>query len=116
MGLFENWRRRRRDDWCRGCKCEMEQVREQLFALPGMSVGHYEEHRDAQYYRENLYLVDRKADIPAGMYACGASQYRCPRCGKQVTVLDLFLPVREEEKHEGTVAFANGELDDFLWL
>lgn len=116
MGLIENWLRRRRNDWCRGCRQEMERAREQLFALPSVSVGHYEEHKEAEFYRENLYLVDTKADIPPGMYACGAIQYRCPKCGKTVTVLDPFLPVRAEEKHEGTIAFRNGELDDFLWV
>ena len=60
-------------------------------------------------------MVDKKSDIPPGMYACGAIQYRCPECGKRVTVLDPFLPVRDEEKHEGTVVFRGGELDDFLW-
>ena len=115
MGLIDKWLRKYQDDWCRECRCEMETARKQLFALPGMSVGHYEEHKEAAYYREELHLVDKKADIPAGMYACGAIQYRCPQCGKRVTVLDPFLPVREEEKHEGTVVFANGEMDDFLW-
>ena len=115
MGLIDKWLRKYQDDWCRECRCEMEKARKQLFALPGMSVGHYEEHKEAAYYKEALHLVDKKADIPAGMYACGAIQYRCPQCGKRVTVLDPFLPVRDEEKHEGTVVFANGEMDDFLW-
>lgn len=47
---------------------------------------------------------------------CGAIQYRCPECGKRVTVMDPFLPVRGEEKHEGNVVFQNGELDEFLWF
>ena len=78
MGLIDKWLRKYQDDWCRECRCEMEKARKQLFALPGMSVGHYEEHKEAAYYREELHLVDKKADIPAGMYACGAIQYRCP--------------------------------------
>ena len=49
------------------------------------------------------------------MYACGAIQYRCPECTRRVTVLDPFLPVRDEEKHEGNIVFQAGELDDFLW-
>lgn len=116
MGLLSNFVRRHQPDWCRECKREMEKAGKQLFALPNVSVGHYAEQTDPEFYRESLYAVDQKADIPAGMYACSAIQYRCPECGKRVTVLDPFLPVREEEKHEGTVIFRDGELDDFLWL
>ena len=116
MGLFDKMLARFQDNWCRDCKREMEQTRKQLFALPAMTVGHYVEHKDAGYYKRELRIVDKKADIPAGMYACGAIQYRCPECGKRLTVLDPFLPVRNEEKHEGNVVFQNGELDEFLWL
>ena len=115
MGLIDKWLRRREADWCRDCKCAMEKLRRRLFALPNVSVGHYVEHREPDYYRKNLYPVERKADIPSGMYACGAIQYRCPQCGRRITVLDPFLPVRDEEKHEGNVVYQAGELDDFLW-
>lgn len=116
MGLLNSFLRRNQPNWCRACKLEMEENDKQLFALPCMSVGHYVEHTDPEFYRENLYQVDQKADIPAGMYACGAIEFRCSKCGKRVTVLDLFLPVRDQEKHEGSVVFRNGELDDILWL
>ena len=115
MGLIDGWRKRRQANWCRGCKREMEEARRQLFAVPSMSVGHYVEHTDPEFYEENLYIVDRKADIPPGMYACEAVSYRCPACGGRVTVLDPFLPVRDQEKHEGKVVFRDGELDGFLW-
>lgn len=116
MGLFDKLLARFQDNWCRDCKCEMEKVRMQLFALPNMTVGHYVEHKGPAYYKRELRTVDKKADIPPGMYACGATQYRCPECGRRVTVMDPFLPVRDEEKHEGNVVFQNGELDEFLWL
>ena len=93
MGALGNFLRRNQPDWCKECK-----------------------HTDPEFYQENLYIVDQKADIPPGMYACGAIQYRCLGCGKRVTVLDPFLPVRDQEKHEGRVVFRNGELDDVLWL
>ena len=115
MGLLDKLLAKFQDDWCGDCKCQMEKARKQLFALPGVSVGHYTQHQDPGFYRKNLYIVEKKADIPPGMYACGAIQYRCPECGKRVTVLDPFLPVRDEEKHEGNVMFEQGELDDFLW-
>ncbi len=114
MGLIDKWLRKYQDDWCKPCKCAMEKTHKQLFALPSMSVGHYVEHKDPKYFREHLYMVEKKADIPAGMYACGAIQYRCPECGKRVTVLDPFLPVRDEEKHEPSIRFEQGELDDLL--
>lgn len=115
MGLIENWVRRNQPDWCRDCKCAMEKADKQLYALPSMMVGHFVCHEDPEYYREDLHLVDKKADIPPGMYACGAFLYRCPGCGRRVTILDLFLPVRNEEKHDGVVVFKQGELDDILW-
>lgn len=115
MGLLDKLLRKQQDDWCKDCKCAMEKTHKQLYALPGQYVGHYVERTDAAYYRRSLQMVEKKADIPPGMYACGAIRYRCPQCGKRVTVLDVFLPVRDEEKHEGNVVFYNGELDDFLW-
>lgn len=115
MGLWENIVRRNQPNWCRKCKRELEVSGRRLFALPRVSVGRYMEHTDPEFYEENLYLVDRKEDIPPGMYACRAVQYRCPGCGKRVTVLNPFLPVREREKREGSVVFRGGELDDFLW-
>lgn len=115
MGLFDKLFAKYQDDWCSECKCKMDKERKQLFALPGTTVGHYVEHTDPGFYQKNLYIVDKKADIPPGMYACGAILYRCQSCGRRVTVLDPFLPVRDEEKHEGTIAFKNGELDSFLW-
>lgn len=115
MGLIDRWLRKYQDDWCRDCKCVMEKVQKQLYALPSVTVGHYVERKDPQFYAKNLYTVDKKADIPSGIYACGAIQYRCPECGKRLTVLDPFLPVRNEEKHENSVVFRNGELDDILW-
>ena len=66
MGLFSKLFARLQDNWCKECKCEMEKVREQLFALPGMSVSHYVEHKDADYYKRSLRMVNRKEDIPAG--------------------------------------------------
>ncbi|MBD5118717.1 MAG: hypothetical protein HDT37_06355 [Clostridiales bacterium] len=116
MGLIDKMLARFQDDWCKGCKREMEKARKQLFVLPGMTVGNYVRHEDAGYYKKHLRMVDKKADIPPGMYACGAIQYRCPECGKRLTKLELFLPVRDEEKHEIPVLFEHGELDDFLWL
>lgn len=116
MGLLDKLLARFQDNWCGDCKCEMEKVRKRLFALPDMTVGHYVECKDPAYYKRELRAVDKKEDIPPGMYACGAIQYRCPECGKRVTVMDPFLPVRGEEKHEGNVVFQNGELDEFLWF
>ena len=115
MGLFGKMLARFQDDWCKDCKCEMEKSHKRLFALPDMSVGHYVRHEDADYYKKHLRIVDKKADIPPGMYACGAIQYRCRSCGRRVTVLQPFLPVRDEEKHEIHVLFEHGELDEFLW-
>lgn len=115
MGLFDKLFRKYQDNWCQDCKCYMEKQRKQLFAMPRVSVSHYVEHTDADFYKKNLCIVEKKADIPSGMYACGAIQYRCPECGRRATVLDPFLPVRDQEIHEGTVVFRGGELDDFLW-
>ena len=97
MGLFSRMLARLQDNWCRDCKREMEEARRRLFALPNQTVGHYVEHTDP------------------GLYACEAIQYRCPQCGRRVTVLAPFLPVRDKEKHEGVLVFEDRALDDFLW-
>ena len=115
MGLIDRWLQKYRDDWCRDCSCEMETLHRQLYAMPCMTVGHYSEHKEPEFFRKNLHKVEKKADIPVGMYACGAIQYRCPQCGRRVTLLDPFLPVRNEEKHESGILFERGELDAFLW-
>lgn len=93
----------------------MEKGDSRLFALPRVSVGRYAERTDPEFYRENLYPVEEKGDIPPGMYACRAIQYRCAQCGGRTTRLDPFLPVRDREKREGSIVFWDGELDDFLW-
>lgn len=101
------------DDWCKKCYTKMEIFDRHLYMLP-MSVGHYVSHSDAVYYINNLYKVNRKADIPVGMYACGITRYTCGKCGYKLTKLSIFLPVRDQEKHEEFVYFDNGELDSFL--
>lgn len=114
MGLFGKLKASFRSDWCASCGCQMQVRHRQLYMLP-MTVGHYSSHQEADYYRKNLRKVARKADIPTGVYACGAVMYQCPECGQRAVQLQIFLPVRDQEKYEDTVWFLKGELDDFLW-
>lgn len=113
MGIFRKIRAAFHDDWCTECRIELDRTGKQLYLLP-MTVGHYVSHSDAAYYRNNLRPVSGKAEIPAGVYACGIIAYRCPECGRRMTKLSIFLPVREEEKYEETLCFTKGELDDFI--
>ncbi|MCI8309324.1 MAG: hypothetical protein HFJ45_03780 [Clostridia bacterium] len=113
MGIFRKMISIFHDDWCRKCQYQMDETWRQLYMLP-MRVGHYIEHNDANYYINNLYKVNCKADIPIGTYACGIIKYRCSRCGSELVKLSIFLPVRDQEKYEDTVYFNNGELDNFL--
>lgn len=115
MGLFRNLREKFHDDWCSECTAEMEPIRRQLYALPTMTVGHYVCHEDPEYYKKHLVPVDKKAEIPTGMYACGITAYRCPQCGHRAVKLSVFLPVRDVEKAEQGLYFEHGEMDDFLW-
>lgn len=115
MGLFRNLREKFHDDWCSECTAEMETIRRQLYALPTMTVGHYVRHEDPEYYKKHLVPVDKKAEIPTGMYACGITAYRCPQCGHRAVKLSVFLPVRDVEKAEQGLYFEHGEMDDFLW-
>ncbi len=93
----------------------MDVMHKQLFALPDVTVGHYCSHEEPGYFREHLVPVGKKAQIPAGMYACGLHQYRCPQCGNRRTKLTVFLPVREEEKIEEILFFDHGELDGLVY-
>ena len=101
------------DDWCSKCQSQMEEKKRQLYQLP-MTVGHYTSHQRAEYYQQNLVKVNGKADIPIGNYACGMKVYECPACGHRAVKLSIFLPVRDQEKHEEALLFENGEMDDFL--
>lgn len=91
----------------------MDEVNRSLYMLP-MYVGNYVSHKDANYYKKNLRKVDRKKDIPPGVYACGIISYKCPKCSHRMVKLSIFLPVRDQEKYEDFIYFENGELDDFL--
>ena len=100
-------------DWCDKCYQEMDLEKKKLFMLP-MMVGHYRSHNDAKYYLENLYFVKKKAEIPTGYYACGIKKYHCSHCHNDVVELDIFLPVRDQERYEETLFFKDGELDSLL--
>ncbi len=115
MGLFRKLKAAFHDDWCGKCQTQMDETFRQLYMLP-MTVGHYCSHKDPEYYKRSLRKVSRKADIPAGMYACGAIAYRCPQCGCQMVKLSIFLPVRNEEMYEDGIIFENGELDEWLFF
>ncbi len=115
MGIFRKMRSMFHEDWCNLCQSEMEVMHKQLYALPDVTVGHYSSHEDAAYYREHLVPVEKKAQIPAGMYACGLHSYRCPQCWNRRVKLTVFLPVREEEKVEEILFFDNGELDGLVY-
>lgn len=101
-------------DSCSSCQCPMEMVKKQLYAIPGMSVGYFAPMEDACYFKKALVKVEKKADIPTGIYACGIHHFRCPQCGRNLTKLTIFLPVRDQEMVEQVLYFKNGELDDFL--
>ena len=104
-----------RDDWCRNCGRVMYHPHKRLFAIPGMMVGCYESHTDIDYYRGALWPVERREDIPPGMYACRAVEYHCPRCGRRKVKLNIFLPVRDKIKREETIVFDDGKRLEFLW-
>lgn len=114
MELFRRFREKFHDDWCSRCTKQMEIELKQLYAIPDQLVGHYVSHTDAEYYKTHLQPVRRKADIPAGMYACGLILYRCPWCGHSAVKLTTFLPVRGEEKVEEAFYFEDCSLDSFL--
>lgn len=115
MGIFDGLMKRFQNNWCKGCKAEMSTSAKQLYWMP-MTVGHYVDHKDAGYYLKNLRPIMNKAQIPAGYYACDISVYRCPGCGKRITVAAPFLQVRNEEKTEISRIFENGELDSLPGL
>lgn len=114
MGIFRKMKSIFHDDWCNKCQSQMDERMRKLYMLH-MTVGHYTSHKNADYYKNNLVKVNRKADIPVGTYACGAIMYECPNCGNRAVKLSIFLPVRDIEKYEDAIYFENGELDEFLF-
>lgn len=113
MSLLRKIRSAFHDDWCKNCTEVMEVKKLQLYALPQI-VGNYTSHKDAAYYKKNLFKVNCKAEIPTGYYACGTYLYRCPNCGYRFIKLSVFLPVRDQEKPEECICFENGEMDNFI--
>ena len=113
--MLRRLREKFHDDWCSKCTAQMDVVKKQLFALPTMTVGHYVSHREAEYLIRHLVPVNKKAEIPPGMYACGLIGYRCPECGHRAVKAEIFLPVRDMEKPEEGILFENGEVDCLLW-
>ena len=67
MGLFRNIRSMFHDDWCSKCKSQMDVANKQLYALPTMRVGHYQEHDDPAYYKKNLvpYMASMCTAVPS---------------------------------------------------
>lgn len=113
MPLFKKIKSLFKDNSCNECYADMDIIKRQLFMFPAM-VGHYEHHDGAEYYLNNMIPVDKKADIPTGVYACGATKYLCPKCGHEMVKLSIFLPVRDQEKYEDMLFFNNGEVDDLF--
>ncbi len=114
MGIFQKLKAALKDDWCSGCTVQMDEVGKQLYALPSMTVGHFQDIEDPNYYVQNLVKIQKKAEIPAGVYACGTYLYHCPQCGKTVAKLVVFLPVRDQEQVDGAHLFENKALIGFL--
>ncbi len=114
MGLFGKIYACFHNDCCGSCQSRLDLVREQLYALPDMSVGGYVRCDDVRYYKKALVKVSGKADIPTGMYACRVHKYLCPKCGKKTVSLTVFLPVRDEEMVEQVLRFDHGEMDGFI--
>lgn len=102
------------DDWCQKCTNPMELKRKQLYMLPTMTVGHFEDIEDPNYYVQNLVKISKKAEIPAGFYACGTYLYHCPHCNKDIAKLTVFLPVRDQEQVDGAHLFEDATFIDFL--
>ncbi|TGY97415.1 hypothetical protein E5329_04525 [Petralouisia muris] len=115
MGLFRKIRSIFHENWCNLCQSEMDVLHKQLYALPDLTVGHYSSHENPEYYLKHLVPVEKKAQIPAGIYACGLHSYRCPQCENRRVQLTIFLPVREEEKTEEILFFDHGELDGLIY-
>lgn len=113
MSFFRKIKGLFHEDWCPTCNGEMSLYEKQLFLL-NETVSHYKEQRDPKYFIKNLVKVNRKSEIPPGMYACGIKTYWCSQCGKKIVFVQVFLPVRDMEKQEDAFYFENGELDQFL--
>ncbi len=113
MNLFQKIKSKFKDDVCEGCGGKCTETFKQLYMLD-QTVGHYARYENPSYYKKNLYKVEKKTDIPSGVYACGITEYTCQECHKKLVKLSIFLPVRDQEMHETPVYYRNGEMDDFI--
>ena len=83
MGLIKKFKAKFLDNCCSTCGCRMLERRRQLYMLP-MSVGNYISHKEADYYREQLQKVNRKADIPTRLRCSRISMFRMRAPGSTV--------------------------------
>ncbi len=113
MNLLKRIKSKFKDDVCENCGGNCLVTFKQLYLLD-QTVGHYTRYENASYYKKNLYKVEKKSDIPTGVYACGITEYTCEECHKSLVKLAIFLPVRDQEMYEVPVYFKNGEMDDFI--
>lgn len=110
MGFFDKVKAKFKDDWCEKCTKPMDLKKKQLFMLPGLMVGHYVQHDDPNYYVQNMVKVNKKADIPSGVYACGTYVYHCNECQRDVVKIVVFLPVRDQEQVEEAFLYEDPDL------
>ncbi len=111
MNIIKAIRAPFQDSWCKKCFRTMDETHNQLFAMAGVTVAHFRPHADPEYFLRTLKPIPSLSNLPAGLYACRGVRYHCPKCGRTLVRLSIFLPVRGKEKEEEDVYFDRGQVD-----
>ncbi len=116
MGLFDKLLKKAGPTWCKTCKNERDLIAKQLYFMPKTVSSTMPAAEDFQYFLDNLVPIKTKSEIPTSFCAAGLKRYRCPTCGASRDFLEVFMPVRGEERFITAYHFYNGELNSLELL
>ncbi len=111
MGVFDKLLKKMGPSWCKDCKTQTDIIKKQLYFIPITVSQKLPDEKDYQYLLSKLVPINDKSEIPAGFCAALLKRFRCPSCSKKRDYLELFLPVRNEERFLAGYHYKNGELD-----
>ncbi len=116
MGFLDKLLKKAGPSWCKDCKNDTDIVLKQLYFMPRTVSSKMPEVGDYQYFLDNLKPVSSKKEIPTGFCAAGLKRYRCNSCSKTRDYIEVFVPVRDEERFMAGYHFTNGELNSIKIL
>ncbi len=111
MGLLDKILKKMGPTWCKKCKHETDLIAKQLYYIPKTVSSTMPAGEDYQFFLDNAIPIQSKKQIPTSFCGAGLKRYRCPTCGMKRDFIEVFVPVRDQERFMAGYHFLNGELD-----